>query len=57
MRRNWKCKLAQRMNCSPEMNQRLLCIKRSWDEVECILNHGKKGKKEKKENSQSCRMK
>ena len=49
MGRNWKWKLEQFCNCSPEMNKRLLCIKRSWDEVECILNHGKTGPKDKKE--------
>ena len=48
MQRNWKWKLKQFCNCSPEMNKRLLCIKRSWDEVECILNHGKTEKKDKK---------
>ena len=55
MRQNWKWKLARFCNCSPEMNQRLLCIKRSWDEVECMLNHGKTGQKEKKKECMSKR--
>ena len=45
MNRRMKWKLAQLLNQNPEWNRKVLCIKHSWDEVECMLNKEKKKEK------------
>ena len=39
-KRSWKEKLRQKMYCQAELNRRILCIKRSLEEVYAILNTG-----------------
>lgn len=45
MRRKLKCKIARAFAGSYKLNKKVMQIKRSWDEVESILNGTYKGRK------------
>lgn len=46
MKKDWKYKLAKITGCNYKLNRKIMRFKRSWDEVDKILNQGiKKGKK------------
>jgi hypothetical protein len=45
MRNDWKYKIAKITGCNYALNHKIMKLKRSWDEVECILNSSMKKKK------------
>lgn len=40
MKKSIKYKISKALSCNCELNKQALCIKRSWDEVEALLNKG-----------------
>lgn len=40
MKKSIKYKISKVLCCNCELNKQVLCIKRSWDEVEALLNRG-----------------
>lgn len=51
LKKSLKLKLANVLGCNPEFNKKIICMKRSWDEVEALICKGAKGK------SKSCNKK
>lgn len=45
MKKTWKHKLAKATGGSYKLNKKVMQIKRSWDEVEGMLNTSEKNKK------------
>lgn len=45
MKKNWKQKIAKATGHNHKLNKKALQLKRSWDEVEAILNGAVKKKK------------
>ncbi len=45
MKKNWKYKMAKATGSNYKLNKKVLQLKRSWDEVEGILNSSMKKKK------------
>lgn len=48
MKKNWKYKLAKITGSNYKLNKKIMQLKRSWDEVEGILNQAAKNNKKKK---------
>jgi hypothetical protein len=44
LKKSLKLKLANVLGCNPEFNKKIICMKRSWDEVEALISKGAKGK-------------
>lgn len=38
MKRCTRLKIANALGCNADFNRKILCLKRSWDEVEAIIN-------------------
>lgn len=47
LKKSWKSKVAQATNGNMELNKKALQMKKSWDEVEKLLQGNKKTKKSK----------
>jgi len=48
MKRDWKYKLAKITGSNYKLNKKIMRLKRSWDEVESILNQVSKKNNKKK---------
>lgn len=42
MRKTSKLKISRAFCCNNEFNRKVICMKRSWDEVEALINKGNK---------------
>jgi len=47
MKKDWKAKLARITGRNPKLDRKILQLKKSWDEVEDMLNKSVKIKKKK----------